>query len=128
MNMLTDDAIERAKKRIRHSHPDGVHHEHRDCVRLAYEWLDAQLKLAEPSRRNTYPLAHIISHWAGRSVSVADVEVAAELNPEITGRYPHFNIAARLTMPHHRRLVGIGQARTQDHNDGCERYYKITEK
>jgi hypothetical protein len=59
---------------------------------------------------------------------VSDVEVAAELNPEIAGRYPHFNIASRLTKPHDRRLNGIGEAKTQKFEDGCERYYRTSEK
>jgi hypothetical protein len=113
---LTPEKIRAAKDRVHYEHRGEVLHEHDDCVRLAYEWLDAQKTIA--SRRRRYrPLKHIIEKWAGRYISQSDVEVAAYLHPRISGVYPEFNLSARLTLPSDRRLQGIGEALTQDYRD-----------
>lgn len=107
--MLSDEEIDEAKKQIRYSLPDGGHHQHNDCIRIAYEWLDAQKKIKTTSRKG-YALKHLIEKWGGRYVSTSDVEVAAFLHPDIEGEYPHFNISARLTMPSDQRLKNISEA------------------
>tara|TARA_B110000908_G_C9963603_1_gene317969 strand:+ start:96 stop:476 length:381 start_codon:yes stop_codon:yes gene_type:complete len=105
--MLADDQIEDGKLRAGRQ-LDG-HHEHNDCIRMAYEWLDAQNKTM--TIRNTHdPLKHIIEKWSGRYVSTSDVVVAAWLHPDIKGTYPNFNISSRLTMPLLTRLENIGEA------------------
>ena len=105
--MLTDEQIESGKASAGH-HLDG-HHEHNDCIRMAYEWLDAQQKTK--NIRNTHnPLKHIIEKWSGRYVSTSDVVVAAFLHPNIKGAYPNFNISSRLTLPSVARLSGISEA------------------
>jgi hypothetical protein len=110
--MLTAEQIREAKNRVRYQHPADALHEHEDCVRLAYEWLDAQKTIATPSKKYR-PLKHIIEKWAGRYVSQSDVELAAFLHPRITGAYPDFNLSAKLVLPSDRRLQGIGEALTQ---------------
>ena len=115
---LTDEMIAEAKKRTRYGGhtiafgPDyTAHHEHNDCIRIAYEWLDAQKKLTGPNPRIWgEPIKHMIERWAGRYVSQDDVAVAAELHPDIKGLYPRYNIASKLTLPSQRRLANIGQA------------------
>ncbi|MFK4617849.1 hypothetical protein ABIF50_001126 [Bradyrhizobium diazoefficiens] len=110
-SMLTAQQISEAKKRVRYQQPNNVH-EHDDCIRIAFEWFDAQSttkRLAKP----TYPLKNIIEMWGGRYIATSDVEVAAELHPRIKGKYPHFNISSRLTLPSDRRLADIPEARTQ---------------
>jgi hypothetical protein len=107
--LLTDKQIDTAKAAL--SIPDS-NHEHNDCVRIAYEWLDAQVKTKSP-RDVANPLKHLIENWAGRYVSASDVAVAASLHPQIIGEYPRFNISSRLTEPSVKRLQGIGQANTQ---------------
>lgn len=110
--MLTDQQIEDGKKR---NPPRGdVLHEHNDCIRLAYEWLDAQNIVKTPPRQHR-PLKHIIEKWAGRYVSQSDVEVAALLHPRIVGKYPYFNISLRMVRPNDRRLKDIGEALTQNY-------------
>ncbi|HBJ87993.1 MAG TPA: hypothetical protein DDZ88_29880 [Verrucomicrobiales bacterium] len=109
--MLTSKDISDAKKRL--NKPEG-HHEHDDCIRIAYEWLDAQTITKSIGSRQ-YALKHMIERWAGRYVSQSDVEVAAELHPCIRGKYPFFNISSRLTEPSTTRLEAIGQAMTH-HN------------
>ncbi|MDZ7642024.1 MAG: hypothetical protein U5J62_08395 [Desulfurivibrio sp.] len=94
--MLTDEQIEYGKANVKYSLKEGGHHEHNDSIRMAYEWLDAQKKIKNPTTK-TYALKHIIEKWAGRYVSTTDVDVATFLHPEIHGTYPHFNISARLT-------------------------------
>ncbi|MET4768158.1 hypothetical protein [Bradyrhizobium elkanii] len=111
--ILTAVEIANAKKRVKYRHAN-VRHEHDDCVRIAYQWLDAQMPTKRMLRR-TYPLRDIIEIWGGRHIAVSDVEVAAELHPRIRGKYPHFNISARLTFPSGRRLANIAEARTQDY-------------
>lgn len=114
--VLTDSQIEEGKKRAKYSLESGGHHEHNDCIRIAYEWLDAQTKIKGISRKPV-TLKHLIENWAGRYVSTSDVDVAATLHPEIKGAYPFFNISSRLTRPSKKRLEGIGEAFTHHYKE-----------
>ena len=111
--MITDKEIEDAKLQVEYRN-NPPHHEHNDCIRMAYEWLDAQQKTKSPTKK-TYAIKHLIEAWAGRYVSTSDVEVAAYLHPVINGRYPHYNISARLTEPSTTRLEGIEEAFKHDY-------------
>ena len=84
-------------------------HEHDDCIRIAYEWLDAQVKTKHPVQR-TRALKHIIEKWGGRYISQTDVEVAAWLHHDIIGQYPRYNVSMRMTCPSDRRLESFGEA------------------
>lgn len=108
--VLTDEEIEAAK--FQAVITDDRLHEHPDCVRIAYQWLDAQRTVQSPQRRFR-ALKHMIEHWGGRYVSQADVEVAAFLHPRIRGRYPDFNLSGRLVKPSDHCLDEIGEAMTQ---------------
>lgn len=124
--MLTDEEIERAKRETKYTN-QSPRHEHPDCIRIAYEWLDAQKKIASHMRR-TMPLKHIIEKWGGRYISTSDVEVAAVLHPEIKGTYPHYNISSRLTEPSTDRLKGISEAFKHDYRDRHDKkLYSLTE-
>lgn len=126
--MITDSQIEVAKKRTSYSQEQQQFHEHNDCIRIAYEWLDAQRKIKTTTKKN-FPLKHIIEQWGGRYVSHSDVEVAAYLHPEIYGDYPFFNISSRLTEPSIERLDEIGEAFAQDYRDRYSpEIYKYHEK
>jgi len=114
--MLTAQQIADAKQTCRYEHRADIFHEHDDCIRLAYEWLDAQNVRATASGKSR-PLKHIIEKWAGRYVSQSDVEVAASMHPRIRGKYPDFNLSARLVLPSDKRLDGIGEALTQDYRE-----------
>jgi hypothetical protein len=107
--MITAKQIKEAKKNVRLR---DFHHEHYDCVLIAYEWLDAQKKTKKP-RNVPHELKYLIERWAGRYVSQSDVEIAAYLHPSITGNYPFYNISSRLTEPSTNRLKNIGEALTQ---------------
>lgn len=124
--MLTDKQIEQAKKTTRYSHVNDIAHEHNDCIRMAYAWIDAQKKIKRPTSK-TYALKHIIEQWCGRYISTSDVEVAAHMHPEIHGQYPHFNFSARLTRPSTDRLKGIGEAFTQGYHINKSDPYTHTE-
>lgn len=112
--MISDTDIERAKSQTRYTLKD-VHHDHPDCIRIAFEWLDAQVKTKNCTRK-ALPLKHLIEKWAGRYVSTSDVEVAAQLHPQIKGAYPYFNIGVRLTEPSRVRLVNLPEAFTHGYN------------
>lgn len=114
--MLSTEQIAAAKKGFRYSQPADVLHEHDDCIRMAYEWLDAQNVRASPSGKFR-PLKHIIEKWAGRYISQSDVEVAAAMHPRISGKYPDYNLSARLILPSDKRLEGIGEALKQGYRD-----------
>ena len=114
--MISAEAIAAAKLGFRYSHPGDVMHEHDDCIRLAYEWLDAQNVRSTPSGKFR-PIKHIIEKWAGRYVSQSDVEIAAAMHPRIRGKYPDFNLSSRLILPSDKRLNGIAEARTQGYQD-----------
>ena len=124
--MLADDQVTTGK--INAPVKLERHHEHDDCIRIAYEWLDAQVKIKNPTSKSR-PLKHIIENWGERYVSQTDVEVAAWLHPEILGVYPRYNISARLTLPSESRLSGIGEAgKHSNYRDNRGFYtYKITE-
>ena len=108
MKYLTDDVIDDAKTRIKSR--ETANHEHNDCIRIAYEWLDAQKKLKHPNPRLQVPMKHIIEGWAKRYVSESDVVAAAFLHETVIGKYPSFNISSRLVFPNPSRLVEIGEA------------------
>jgi hypothetical protein len=109
--MLSADDISAEKGRTKY-HTKDVLHEHDDCIRIAYEWLDAQT-ITKGIGKRIRPLKHIIARWGRRYVSQSDVEVAAELHPRIRGAYPYFNIGYRLVLPSESRLADISQARSQ---------------
>lgn len=125
--MLSDEEIEKAKKETKYS-LNEPHHEHNDCIRMAYEWLDAQAKTKNPTTK-TYALKHLIEKWAGRYVSTTDVDVAAFMHPDIKGTYPHFNISARLTEPSTLRLKGISESFKHRYRERHDPFaYKIHEQ
>ena len=109
-NILTDEQIEEAKQRVHYTTGQPLH-QHNDCIRIAYEWLDAQQTI-NTAQKHGFALKHLIEKWGGRYVSQSDVEVAAYMHPAIRGAYPFFNISARLTLPADDRLDGIGEAHT----------------
>jgi len=109
--MLTAKQIKDAKENLVLKFP--AHYEHDDCIRIAYEWLDAQKKTKNP-RNVPHDLKHLITRWASRYVSRSDVEVAAYMHPDIIGDYPYYNISSRLTEPNIKRLVNIDQSNSQD--------------
>lgn len=107
--MLTDEEIEAAKLKVKYSLEEGGYHEHPDCIRIAYEWLDAQVK-TKGTNKTHRSIKHYVEEWGGRYVSRTDVDVAAFLHPEIKGTYPFFNISNKLTLPSEVRLEMIGEA------------------
>lgn len=115
VKMITAAQISDAKKATGYRFGSReILHEHDDCIRIAYEWLDAQATTKGLTKR-TWALKHIIEKWAGRYISQSDVEVAAQLHPKISGVYPHYNISSRLVRPSDERLREISQAKTQDY-------------
>lgn len=124
--MLTDQEIQQAINTISIG-PNNLH-EHPDCVRIAYAWLDAQKKI-QSACRQSYPLKHYIEKWAGRYVSESDVKVAAYLHPAIKGKYPNFNISSNLTEPCRSRLINIQEVMTQPdyHTRHDPKIYKFRE-
>lgn len=124
--MLTSVQINEAKARTKYT--DQPHHEIDDCIRIAYEWLDAQNKLTrQNSRMRKYPLKHIIENWGGRYVSQTDVDVAATLHPDIVGSYPCYNISVNLVKPASRRLERIAAANSQDYGGRYQDVYASDE-
>ncbi|MET4634943.1 hypothetical protein [Kaistia defluvii] len=108
VRILTSEEIAEAKKSTPYLGRDNLH-EHDDCIRIAYQWLDAQEKTKGQLKRSL-AIKHIVEKWGQRYVSSSDVEVAAHMHPDITGRYPRFNISSRLTRPSKIRLEHIGEA------------------
>jgi hypothetical protein len=74
--VLSESEISQGKSRTKYKTKE-IHHEHDDCIRMAYEWLDAQPKTKGVTRQ-ARAIKHMIEKWAGRYVSQSDVEVAAE--------------------------------------------------
>jgi len=111
--MLTAEQIA-AGKRAANYRSEDRYHEHDDCIRLAYEWLDAQVKTKGISRK-LHPIKHYIEAWANRYVSTADVIVASTIHPRVQGNYPYFNISTQLVRPNQRRLSSISEAGKHDY-------------
>jgi hypothetical protein len=84
-------------------------HQHDDCIRICFEWLDAQ-KIIKSKCKHQFAIKHLIEQWAGRYVSMSDVEVAAKIHPQIIGIYPHYNISSKLVEPDKTRLKNIVEA------------------
>jgi len=116
--MLTLEQINHAKNMIGF-HDEKVY-EHDDCIKIAYEWLDAQKKVKN-SIDKPKPLKHYIEDWAGRYISKDDVVVAAYIHPEIHGEYPLFNISSRLVKPSLDRLKDIGESFSHN-KSSCIKY------
>lgn len=87
---------------------DKTRHKYEQIL-IAYEWLDAQPKIKRPPECG-YNLKHIIEAWGEYYIPVGAVIVAAHLHPQISGRYPCYNISARLILPDVNRLSGIPSA------------------
>ncbi len=124
--MLSSAEIIKAKSKTKYRDNDH-HHEHDDCIRIAYEWLDAQAKTKNPTKTR-WALKHVIENWAGRYVSQSDVEVAAHMHPDIIGTYPLYNISSRLTEPSQKRLENITEANTQSYKTRDPKLYKVKEE
>ena len=58
--MLTDAEIEAAKGRT--AYTAKPHHEHNDCIRMAYQWLDAQNQVKVAKKRH---LPRVVGHQRG---------------------------------------------------------------
>ena len=110
---LTDTEIEKAKKHVNYRDHQPFH-QHNDCIRIAYEWLDAQTKLKNKSKSYLSDLKRAIEEWGGRYVSISDVLVAIHLHPEISISSPNsrvsINISKKWTLPSLIRLQGIKEA------------------
>jgi hypothetical protein len=122
---ITHEMIEAAKRRTKYRWTGDILHEHPDCIRIAYEWLDAQTKVKKGS--TCLPLKHVIERWGDRYVSRNDVEVAAEIHPEVHGRYPAFNLSKQLVLPHRRRLATIREAGSQRYGNEQQDSYHVIE-
>jgi len=85
------------------------YHESHDSTRIAFAWFDAQ-KTIKTGNRWMMPLKHMIESWGCRYCSTDSVVVAAHLHPRIKGKYPAFNLSARLTLPASERLFEIDEA------------------
>ena len=88
--------------------PAAGRHEHPDCVRIAFAWLDAQTRIKSRLKAQV-ALKHLIERWGGRYVSSHDVQVAAGLLG-LEGDYPFYNLSSRFTWPDRARLKGVGEA------------------
>lgn len=108
---ITDEEIEIGKSRTKYGLKPF--HEHPDCIRMAYAWLDAQVPLLRKRSKSDdfRPMKHMIENWCGRYVSQTDVEVAATMHPMIKYRYcDGFNLGTHLILPSRQRLAGIESA------------------
>ena len=103
--VLSVEAIAFAKQRANYAAFVPVHHND-DCIRIAYAWLDAQIKSSSLSE---VPVSQrgLIRSWGGALVMYGDIIVAAELHPEVFGIYPLLNLSNELTYPDPARLTTI---------------------
>jgi len=129
---LYDDEIERAKSEHFYGSLPPFH-EHNDCIRAAYEWLDAQVPFTVTSRRNVTfrPLKHIIERWFGRYITRTDVEIAASMHPSIRFSYDDgYNLGEHLILPSPARVRHLSMFLAHDKHTGdcCDTLvYRYTE-
>ena len=105
--ILTHQKILDAKNALKLHKPQ---HEHDDCIRMAYEWLDAQ-KAIKTKRSDDWK--HLVEYWCGRSITTDDLKIAAHLHPKIERDGDALNIGKRMALPSFERLIGISEAKTQ---------------
>lgn len=107
MKQLTDEEIKVAIKAT--ILPEDIEHghDHLDCIRIAYAWLDAQKLTKKP---NTFPTKGLIRSWALRFITYSDIYVAAFMHPDIKISGKKLNISRRYVMPLKSRLDTIGEA------------------
>lgn len=101
---LTDQQILDAKIALNLHQPN---HDHNDCIRMAYEWLDAQTKM---KRKRDDDWKHWVEHWCGCHITVDDIKVAAHLHPAIQQDGDKLNLSSIKVLPRFSRLDGIGAA------------------
>lgn len=114
---LSTEEIARAKQQANLQSP---RHEHDDCIRMAYEWLDAQK--TTPTRRAD-DWKHIVEYWCGRYITDDDVKIAALLHPRVEPDGNRLNISRRLVLPSFERLIGITGAKK--HTPRMEHRHKM---
>jgi hypothetical protein len=122
-HFITSEMIAEAKAKTRYGNKKcGVLHEHDDCIRMAYEWLDAQknTKVANTG----YSLKGYIERWCGRYVSSSDVDIAITLHPRFfaMGYYGICNLSRRHIEPDIKRLEGIVEAFKHDYRRSHKPY------
>jgi hypothetical protein len=121
---LTDQQILNAKIALNLHQPN---HEHDDCIRMAYEWLDAQTKI---KRKRGDDWKHWVQHWCGRHITVDDIKVAAHLHPDVQQDGEKLNISSVKVLPAFNRLIGIDEAYSQNPHmsEDRKRSYRKFEK
>jgi hypothetical protein len=115
---VTDEMIlwELEKTRSNKSWQDIEHPtaESLECIKIAYAFLDAQ-KTTKNKRSFDGSLKACIEKWGGRYVSIADVNMAIKMHPDLHGDAKSCNISKNLIMPCMQRLQGIKEANTQEY-------------
>ena len=107
--MITTKQLKRAREELQKTTSKDVD----EKLLIAYEWLDAQQKIDRATSLRTN-LQQLISTWGGKSIDVDDIDLAAHLHDEITGKYPNYNINYRFVLPAAERLRGLGSAYEQE--------------
>lgn len=79
-----------------------------DCIRIAYEFIDAQR--ASGKKRKFSSIKNHVEKWAGRYISAADFDIAIQFHPEFHGENGFYNIELPLVMPDLNRLREIREA------------------
>lgn len=106
---------------------EPVSNHEEDAVLVAFEWLDAQVNTNKPKFARSLGCKGRIENWAGLYVGFSHVVIAAELHPNIYGRYPNFNSTSSRSLPkpirpNDDRLIGIPRARSQGYRDHDTKY------
>lgn len=123
---LSDAEIDEAKKQHQYVRKTSYHC-HNDCIRIAYQFFDAQKIIKNPTTL-CFDFKRMIKVWAGCYVTFADVEIAAVLHPRVIGKFPYYNISCAFIEPSTRRLQGIQRAFTIPYCDPhLAGYYKRQE-
>lgn len=106
-------ATDKPEKTIRKNKLLRAIREEKDGVRIACEWLDAQLLLSAASRKKI-DFKRLISEWAGREISRTEVDTAAAILSAVKTDFSCEYISPRLTFPTAERLRGISEAFRHD--------------
>ena len=108
--LLTDKAILIAKGSAPYDSNNALH-QHNDCIRIAYIWLDHQ-KVTKRTRFTASAIKHDIERWAQRYISSSDLIVAAHMHPDIIINPAHhtLNIHQKFITPPIDYLYKISEA------------------
>ena len=126
LHPITDEMISQAKTKTTYYNINDIHHQHNDCIRACYEWLDAQTPTK--THQNHINKA-MVEQWTQQYVSNDDLTVAITLHPKFSlSNNFKCNCSKSYVFPNPERLKNISTFKAPNcYHDQTMRLYKKRE-